>query len=81
MNLPIMVDFMDAMVAMAMVMKASCRAGPTTPGVVARAIVMMRFASAWTTASGKTTIVTKSSVLCLLGLLISPNFLKWCKIS
>ena len=76
--LPLMVDFMDAMVAM---LVASCRPIPTTPGVVARTIVAARFTSTWTTASGTTATAATEAVLCLLGLLISPKFLKWCKIS
>ena len=76
--LPLMVDFMDAMVAP---LVASCRAVPATPGVVARTIVTTRFTSAWTTASGTTAAAASNTVLCLLGLLISPKFLKWCKIS
>ena len=69
---------MDAMVA---VVVASCRAVPTTPGVVARSVVRTRFASTWAAASGASTTATTKTVLCLLGLLISPKFLKWCKIS
>ena len=73
-----MMDFMEAMVA---AMVASCRTVPSDPGVVARAIVTSRFSSTWASAGGTTTPAAAIAVLCLLGLLISPKFLKWCKIS
>ena len=61
---------MAAMVAM---MVASCRTNPTTPGVVARAIVTARITSTWATAAGATTAAAAAAeaVLCLLGLLIN----------
>ena len=75
----IIVDFMIAMVA---VMVASCPTIPTAPGVVAGTTKdTPRFTSTCTTATGLTAPDTSYTVLCLLGLLISPNFLKWCKIS
>ena len=72
---------MDFMIAMVALVVASCRAIPTAPGVVARAIVAARCTSTWTAATGATSTATTRAVLCLLGLLISPKFLKWCKIS
>ena len=78
MQTTLIMDFMIAMVAM---MVASCRSVPTPPGVVARAIVAARITSTWAAAPGAATAVAANAVLCLLGLLISPNFLKWCKIS
>ena len=78
--LPVLVDFVDAMVAE---MVASCRAIPAPPGVVTRTVVTTRITSPWSTATGTPPPAKPPihAVLCLLGLLISPNFLKWCKIS
>ena len=66
--LPLMVDFMDAMVA---VLVVSCRAVPTTTGVVVRPPVTAataRIPSQCLTANGTPASVTASAVLCLLGL-------------